>query len=111
MPGTFLRYYEYEKQREAYEKENPVDPASAFIDRAKGPLGTGAILIGGYYTIPIVRGLADAYRDGEGANVLWPLISNARTGEKAREISKSQIPIFPKFLGLVLGCIEAKFCK
>ena len=44
-------------------------------------------------------------------NVCWPLISNARTGEKAKEISKSQIPIFPNFLGLVLGCIEAKFCK
>ena len=43
--------------------------------------------------------------------VTWPLISNARTGEKAKEISKSQIPIFPNFLGLVLGCIEAKFCK
>ena len=41
----------------------------------------------------------------------WPLISNARTGEKAKEISKSRIPIFPNFLGLVLGCIEAKFCK
>ena len=43
--------------------------------------------------------------------VPWPLISNARTGEKAKEISKSQIRIFPNFLGLVLGCIEAKFCK
>ena len=43
--------------------------------------------------------------------VIRPLISNARTGEKAKEISKSQIPIFPNFLGLVLGCIEAKFCK
>ena len=43
--------------------------------------------------------------------VPWPLISNARTGEKAKEISKSQIPNFPNFLGLVLGCIEAKFCK
>ena len=41
----------------------------------------------------------------------WPLISNARTGEKAKEISKFKIPIFPNFLGLVLGCIEAKFCK
>ena len=41
----------------------------------------------------------------------WPLISNGRTREKAKEISKSQIPIFPNFLGLVLGCIEAKFCK
>ena len=45
------------------------------------------------------------------AKVLWPVNSNARTGEKAKEISKSQIPKFPNFLGLVLGCIEAKFCK
>ena len=45
------------------------------------------------------------------AKVLWPVNSNARTGEKAKEISKSQIPNFPNFLGLVLGCIEAKFCK
>ena len=43
--------------------------------------------------------------------VLWAVNSNARTGEKAKEISKSQIPIFPNLLGLVLGCIEAKFCK
>ena len=37
----------------------------------------------------------------------WPVNSNAGTGEKAKEISKSQIPNFPNFLGLVLGCIEA----
>ena len=42
---------------------------------------------------------------------VWPVNSNARTGEKAKEISKFQIPNFPNFLGLVLGCIEAKFCK
>ena len=27
--------------------------------------------------------------------LLWPVNSNARTGEKAKETSKSQIPIFP----------------
>ena len=44
--------------------------------------------------------------------VAWPLISfMPGAGEKAEEISKSQISIFPNFLGLVLGCIEAKFCK
>ena len=43
--------------------------------------------------------------------VLWPPISNALTGEKAKEISKSRFPVSPNFLGLVLGCIEAKFCK
>ena len=43
--------------------------------------------------------------------VLWPRNSNARTGTMAKEISKSRIPNFPNFLGLVLGCIEAKFCK
>ena len=43
--------------------------------------------------------------------VTWPLISNARTGEKAKEISKSRILNFPNFLGLVLGCIEAEFCE
>ena len=43
--------------------------------------------------------------------VNWPPISNALTGEKAKEISKSRFPVFPNFLGLVLGCIEAKFCK
>ena len=41
----------------------------------------------------------------------WPPISNALTGEKAKEISKSRFPVFPNFLGLVLGCIVAKFCK
>ena len=45
------------------------------------------------------------------ANVIWAVNSNAGTGEKAKEISKSRIPNFPNFLGLVLGCIEAKFCK
>ena len=44
-------------------------------------------------------------------NVTWPVNSNARTREKAKEISKSRIPNFPNFLGLVLGCIKAKFCK
>ena len=47
----------------------------------------------------------------QGAMVHWPVNSNARTREKAKEISKSRIPNFPNFLGLVLGCIEAKFCK
>ena len=46
-----------------------------------------------------------------GNKVTWPVNSNARTREKAKEISKSRIPNFPNFLGLVLGCIEAKFCK
>ena len=41
----------------------------------------------------------------------WPSISNALTGVRAKEISKSRFPVFPNFLGLVLGCIEAKFCK
>ena len=41
----------------------------------------------------------------------WPPISNALTGVRAKEISKSRFPVFPNFLGLVLGCIEAKFCK
>ena len=43
--------------------------------------------------------------------VIWPSISNALTGVRAKEISKSRFPVFPNFLGLVLGCIEAKFCK
>ena len=43
--------------------------------------------------------------------VFWAVNSNARTGEKAKEISKSRIPNFPNFFGLVLGCIEAKICK
>ena len=41
----------------------------------------------------------------------WPSISNALTGVRAKEISKYRFPVFPNFLGLVLGCIEAKFCK
>ena len=48
---------------------------------------------------------------GGGAKVSWLVNSNAGTGKKAKEISKSQIPNFPNFLGLVLGCIEAKYCK
>ena len=37
----------------------------------------------------------------------WPHNSNARTGEMAKEISISQIPIFPLNLsGLVLFCID-----
>ena len=43
--------------------------------------------------------------------VLWPSISNALTGVRAKEISKSRFPVFPNFSGLDLGCIEAKFCK
>jgi len=45
------------------------------------------------------------------AKVNWPANSNARTREKAKEISKSRIPNFPNFLGLVLGCIEANLWK
>ena len=47
----------------------------------------------------------------ETVQVPWLVHSNAGTGEKAKGSSKSRIPNFPNFLGLVLGCIEAKFCK
>ena len=43
----------------------------------------------------------------EDQEVYWPPISNALTGVRAKEISKSRFPVFPNFLGLVLGCIEA----
>ena len=58
------------------------------------------------YTLALV-----ALQLGLDVMVIWPPISNALTGEKAKEISKSRFPVFPNFLGLVLGCIEAKFCK
>ena len=59
---------------------------------------------------PTASGGADAAL-GWMAYVPWPSISNALTGVRAKEISKSRYPVFPNFLGLVLGCIEAKFCK
>ena len=39
------------------------------------------------------------------------LIQMPGPGKTQKEISKSRIPNFPNFLGFVLGCIEAKFCK
>ena len=43
----------------------------------------------------------------QGITFNWPHNSNARTGEMAKEISTSQIPIFPLNLsGLVLFCID-----
>ena len=55
--------------------------------------------------------VAVACEDRREDSVRWLVDSNARTREKAKEISKSRIPNFPNFLGLVLGCIEAKLCK
>ena len=41
--------------------------------------------------------------------VCWPVKFKCQDQGKAKETSKSRNPNFPNFLGLVLGCTEAKF--
>ena len=54
-----------------------------------------------------LRAAARVRRVAFSSSLSWPVNSNARTREKAKEISKSRIPNFPVNLsGLVLFCID-----
>jgi len=59
--GRFLAYVKSEDELEKWKKANPIDP----VEKLKGPLTSVAILTAGFYTIPIVRGIADGVREGD----------------------------------------------
>ena len=51
--GDFVRWYRMEKAKEAYLKENPIDPLATLGDKLGPILTSVAILLGGFYAIPL----------------------------------------------------------
>ena len=67
--SDFVRWYRMEKAREAYKKENPPDPLRDIGNRLKGPASSLAILAGGFYIIPLIRGTKEAIELGDAGKV------------------------------------------
>mmetsp|Transcript_25201 Transcript_25201/g.75568 ORF Transcript_25201/g.75568 Transcript_25201/m.75568 type:complete len:142 (-) Transcript_25201:132-557(-) len=59
--GRFLAYVKNERDVREWKKANPVDP----IQTLKGPATSVAILTAGFYTIPLVKGIAEGVRAGD----------------------------------------------
>ena len=63
--GDFLNWYRQEKAKEQYEKDNPTNVLEKAAARLDGPLKTLAVLTAGYYTIPLVQGIAQGNENGD----------------------------------------------
>ena len=71
--SDFVRWYRFEKAKEQYLKDNPTDVLANAADKLKGPLSSLVIIGAGFYSIPLIRGLADGFRDGEWGNLFYNL--------------------------------------
>lgn len=74
--SDFVRWYRYEKAKEQYLKENPVDVLANAGEKLKGPLSSLVIIVAGFYTIPLVRGIADGVREGDVFGSLSNMLAN-----------------------------------
>jgi len=63
--SDFVRWYRYEKAKEDYLKENPKDPLGDAADRLKGPATSLLIITAGFYSIPLIKGIADGIQGGD----------------------------------------------
>lgn len=63
--SEFVKWYRYEKAIADWEKENPKDVIGDAWKRLQGPLSSLAVLAGGFYTIPLVRGISEGIRSGD----------------------------------------------
>ena len=66
VDNDFVLWYKAEKARDAYEKENPVNPLDGLAAKIKNAAVPLAIVGTGFYIIPIVRGLTAGFQSGEG---------------------------------------------
>ena len=62
--SEFVKWYRYEKAIEKYEKENPRDVFKAAGERLKGPAQSVAVLLLGFYSLPVVKAISDGVREG-----------------------------------------------
>ena len=74
--SNFVRWYRYEQAKEEFLKENPVDVVANAVERLKGPASSLFIIGAGFYSIPLVRGLADGIRNGNVFGTITTSLSN-----------------------------------
>lgn len=63
--SEFVKWYRYEKAIADWEKENPKDVIGDAFERLKGPVSSLAVLAGGFYAIPLVRGISEGIQSGD----------------------------------------------
>jgi len=82
--GDFVRWYRMEKAKEAYLKENPIDPLATLGDKLGPILTSVAILLGGFYAIPLIKGISAGVQSGDFVGSLGAALSApVETGSKA----------------------------
>ena len=74
--SDFVRWYRFEKAKEEYLKENPNDVLANAFERLKGPISSLVILTAGFYSIPLIRGVADGIREGDVLGTLSNSLAN-----------------------------------
>ena len=75
--GDFVKWYRMEKSVEQYEKENPTNPLDNVWAKIKGPLSSIAILLGGFYAIPLINGIKQGLASNNVAEGLGEAVSGA----------------------------------
>lgn len=63
--SEFVKWYRYEKAVAQYEKENPRDVLKEAWAKLSGPLTSLAVLAGGFYAIPLVKGIKEGIDSGD----------------------------------------------
>ena len=74
--SDFVRWYRYEKAKDAYLKENPNDVLANAVERLKSPVSSLVIITAGFYSIPLIRGIADGMRNGDVFGTLSESLNN-----------------------------------
>mmetsp|Transcript_109633 Transcript_109633/g.194422 ORF Transcript_109633/g.194422 Transcript_109633/m.194422 type:complete len:218 (+) Transcript_109633:64-717(+) len=62
--SEFVMWYRWQSAIDKYEKENPRDPVKEFGQRLAGPARTLAVLVAGYYLIPLLKGIIEGVKGG-----------------------------------------------
>ena len=66
---NFMSYVWAEKARKEWEKDNPVNIGEKMQRTLSGPASTLLLVLGGFYAIPVVRGLSAKIQEGDVAQL------------------------------------------
>ena len=64
-----MSYVWAEKARKEWEKDNPVNIGEKMQRTLSGPASTLLLVLGGFYAIPVVRGLSAKVQEGDVAQL------------------------------------------
>lgn len=62
--SDFVKWYRWSQAIDTWEKENPRDPVKETAQRLAGPARTVAVLVAGYYLIPLLKGIIEGVQGG-----------------------------------------------